>query len=422
MQKFDKHFLLGASTAAHQVEGNNTNSDFWAMEQIPGSLFKEPSLDAVDHYNRFREDIDLMAAAGLNAYRFSIEWARIQPTKDSFDAKEIQHYREMLEYCHQKGIKPIVTLHHFSSPKWLITEGGWEAESTADLFADYARYVIIELGDQMDYVCTINEANMGLQLTKIMHEMAAKMQGQVQVGINTDIGKVMAERMAGLSKVFGGLDPRKISHFLSGRTPAGDLVIIHAHEKARDAIKAVCPHLKVGITLSLHDFQALPGGEERAHAELDEELLHYLPHLQKDDFIGVQNYSRKLVGPDGIVPPPEGTELTQMNYEFYPQGIANVIRTVASHFHKPILVTENGIGTADDSRRQVFIQEALRGIQACLDEGIPVKGYLHWTLMDNFEWMLGFEPTFGLIAVDRTTQRRYPKPSLQLLGSYCCRN
>jgi len=417
MRKFSSDFLLGAATAAHQVEGNNTNSDFWAMEQIPGSIFKEPSLDSVDHYNRYCEDIDLMATAGLNAYRFSIEWARVQPTKDSFDGRAIAHYRDVLEYCHAKGVQPVVTLHHFTSPKWLILEGGWETESTIDYFAAYCAHVVVELGDLMNYVCTINEANMGLQLTKIMREMMAKM-GAVQVGINTDIGNPMAARMKGMSAAFGGLDPRKIHHFLSGRTPDGDLLVARAHAKACSAIKTVRPDLKVGITLSLHDFQALPGGEANVQAEQDEELLHYLPYLAGDDFIGVQNYSRKLVGPDGVVPPPEGTEMTQMNYEYYPQGISNVIRMVAQHWDKEILVTENGIATRDDNRRQAFIQEALAGIQNCIDDGLPVKSYLHWTLLDNFEWMLGFEPTFGLIAVDRTTQKRLPKASLGLLGSY----
>lgn len=417
MHKFEKSFLLGAATAAHQVEGNNTLSDFWAMEQAPGSLFKEPSLESVDHYNRYREDIDLMAAAGLNAYRFSIEWARVQPMKDSFDPDSIAHYRDVLEYCHSKGVQPVVTLHHFTSPKWLILEGGWETESTIEYFAAYCAHVVAELGDLVTYVCTINEANMGLQLAKIMKEMMAKM-GAVQVGINTDIGNPMASRMQGMSAAFGGMDPRRIHHFLFGRTPEGDLLVARAHARACEAIKAVKPDLKVGITLSLHDFQALPGGEAHVQAEQDEEFLHYLPYLQNDDFIGVQNYSRKLIGPDGVVQPPEGTEMTQMNYEYYPLGISNVIRLVAKHWNKEILVTENGIATLDDNRRQAFIKEALAGIQRCIEDGIPVKSYLHWTLLDNFEWMLGYTPKFGLITVDRSTQKRYPKDSLALLGSY----
>jgi beta-glucosidase len=170
--------------------------------------------------------------------------------------------------------------------------------------------------------------------------------------------------------------------------------------------------------LSLHDFQALPGGEALAEAEYKEELLHYLPHLQKDDFIGVQNYSRKRIGPEGPLPPPEGAELTQMNYEYYPEAIGNVVRYVAKHWDKPIVITENGVATTDDTRRVEFIRRAMEGVQSCIADGIPVTGYLYWSLLDNFEWMTGFEPKFGLIAVDRKTQMRIPKESLTFLGSY----
>ena len=296
MGKFENSFFLGAATAAHQVEGNNTNSDFWALEQAEGTMFREPSLDTVDHYHHYREDIDLLAAAGLNAYRFSIEWARVQPAKDSFDQQAIEHYRGMLEYCHQKGVEPIVTLHHFTSPKWLIVEGGWEAESTADYFAAYCAYVVEALGGLMRYVCTINEANMGLQLVRIMRDMQAKM-GDVQTGVPADLGKIMAQRMIGLSEAFDGVPADKLYHFLSGRSREGDMVIIHAHQKARAAIKTINPKLRVGITLSIHDYQPQPGGEAHAKEAMEEELLHYLPYLSEDDFIGVQNYSRKIVGP-----------------------------------------------------------------------------------------------------------------------------
>jgi beta-glucosidase len=424
MKQFDRGFLLGAATAAHQVEGNNTNSDFWAMEQAHLAMFKEPSGDSMDHYNRYREDIDLLAGAGLNAYRFSIEWARIEPEQGVFDQKEIEHYRLVLEYCRSKGVTPIVTMHHFSSPKWLIKKGGWENESTAGYFADYCGRTVKELGGLLQYVCTINEANMGLQLFKISRDMMAKMsaqqsqQGAVQAGVNPGLESIMASRMAGLSEVFDGMDPRKVYHFLSGRTAEGDRVIIHAHEKARDAMKAVCPHLKIGITLSVFDFQAVPGGDQNTAAEYDEEFLHYLPALQKDDFIGVQNYTRKLVGPEGALPPPEGAELTQMGYEFYPESIGNVVRFVAKHWDKAILITENGIASTDDSRRVEFLRHALASVQECIADGIPVKGYMCWSLLDNFEWMLGFEPRFGLIAVDRNTQKRMPKESLTFLGSF----
>jgi beta-glucosidase len=419
------YFLIGAATAAHQVEGNNTQSDFWVMEQVPHSMWKDRSLDCMDHYNRYREDIGLLAAAGLNACRFSIEWARIQPDKDTFDQKEIEHYRDMLAYCRKKGVSPIVTMHHFSSPKWLIREGGWEAESTADYFARYCGRVAKELGSIMEYVYTINEANMGLQIAKIAARYKAvaegdkkSSQGNLQVGLNNNASSGGMEKIVSYMKELGeafGMDPRNIQDFLKPRSPKGDRLIMKAHEKTRDAMKAVCPHLKTGVTLSLHDNQALPGGEHHTEAENNDELLHYLPYLQKDDFIGIQNYTRSVYGPDGLVPPAKNTELTLGNYEFYPEALEHVIRFVNNHTALPIIVTENGCATTDDSRRVEFLRRALTGVKRCVDDGIPVKGYCCWSLLDNFEWQQGFTVTFGLIAVDRTTQKRIPKPSLAYL-------
>lgn len=160
-------FLLGAATAAHQVEGNNKNSDSWALEQMEHSSYKEPSLDAADHYNHYGEDIRLLAEAGLNAYRFSIEWARIEPEPGVYDDTEIEHYRRVLECCKANEITPVVTMHHFSSPKWLISQGGWEDERTVEAFASYCRYVVNKLGSLMEYVCTINEAIWGCRLRQL---------------------------------------------------------------------------------------------------------------------------------------------------------------------------------------------------------------------------------------------------------------
>ena len=155
-------FLLGASTAAHQVEGNNIHSDYWLQEQMPHTSFVEPSGLAVDHYNRYREDIALMKEAGLNAYRFSIEWARIEPEEGVYDEAEVAHYLDVIRCCKENGIEPVVTLLHFTSPAWLIRKGGWEAESTIADFERYTRYIMGKIGHEVNYVCTINEANMGL--------------------------------------------------------------------------------------------------------------------------------------------------------------------------------------------------------------------------------------------------------------------
>lgn len=427
---FPKGFLIGAATAAHQVEGNNIHSDYWAQEQMPHSSFTEPSGMACDHYNRYEEDIQLLADAGLNAYRFSIEWARIEPEEGKFDEAEIEHYRKVIACCKQHGVEPIVTLMHFTSPVWLIQKGGWEAESTVAYYKRYAAYVTEKLGSELHYICTINEANMGLQLAaisrrfRLMAEQAQKRQaeagkaaeGTVQVGMNF---QKMMENMKYAAmenaQVFGTPDPKI---FVSARTTEGDALVFRAHQAAKEAIKAINPEIKVGITLSLHDLQALPGGEKYAEDAWNEEFRHYLPFIQGDDFLGVQNYTRTQYGPQGQLPCPEDAELTQMDYEFYPEALEHVLRRVHEAFKGDLIVTENGIATSDDSRRVEFIQRALQGVQNCLDDGIPIKGYCHWSLLDNFEWQKGFSMTFGLIAVDRNNMKRIPKDSLYILRKY----
>ncbi|HUM85115.1 MAG TPA: family 1 glycosylhydrolase [Lachnospiraceae bacterium] len=433
MEQFRSDFLIGAATAAHQVEGNNIHSDCWAMEQMKHSSYTEPSLDAVDHYHHYEEDIRMMKEAGLNAYRFSIEWARIEPEEGKFDETETEHYRQVLKCCHETGIRPVVTLHHFSSPAWLIKKGGWEAQSTPGDFARYTRYLMEELGSQMSVVCTINEANMGIQVAAIAKRYMMQMkaaasaaiasedenEGKVQLGMN--LSKMMENRREAAAEneaVFGTPQPQV---FTSPRTPEGDAIIMKAHRMAKAVIREVCPDIKVGLTLSLHDIQASDGGQEKAGQEWDEEFLHYLPSIQDDDFLGVQNYTRSQIGPDGQLPVPAGAEMTQMQYEFYPEALGHVIRRVSEKFHGDIYVTENGIATADDERRIVFIDRALKGVQKCMAEGIPVKGYFYWSLLDNFEWQKGFSMTFGLIAVDRAAQKRFPKKSLTCLGSYSSR-
>ncbi len=426
---FEKGFFIGAATAAHQVEGNNIHSDYWAQELMPHTSFAEPSGIACDHYNRYEEDIRMMAEAGLNAYRFSVEWARIEPEEGKYDETEVEHYRKVIRCCRENGVEPVVTLHHFTSPVWLIRKGGWEAESTVEDFRRYAAYVTEQLGSELNYICTINEANMGLQLAAIskrfmmMAQQAAKAaaagkkaEGTVQVGMNFE--KMMENRKyaaAENNEVFGTPQPQV---FVSSRTPAGDALVFRAHQAAKEAVKALYPDIKVGITLSMHDLQALEGGEKYAADAWDEEFRHYLPFIEDDDFLGVQNYTRTQYGPEGQLPCPEGAELTQMDYEFYPEALEHVIRKVHEDFKGDLIVTENGTAVSDDSRRVEFIRRALEGVQNCIRDGIPVKGYCYWSLMDNFEWQKGFSMTFGLVEVNRQTMQRTPKQSLSFLGSY----
>ena len=435
MNKLPDDFLIGAATAGQQVEGQNDKCDVWAMEHIEHSTYNDLSGDACDHYHRYEEDLRRAAEAGLNAYRFSIEWSRVEPEDGVFDQAQIEHYRQMIRTCRELGLTPMVTLQHFTSPVWLIKKGGWEAESTVDDFARYACHVAEALADDLGLVCTINEANMGTQIARLMkrYEMMARLAAQkaaaaqeagdgaknldanVQMGIN--LQQMMEQQKlqaAEYQQVFGTPEPHV---FQSARTAEGDAIVMRAHQAARDAIRAAAPNAKVGLTLSLHDIQWIPGGEQVAAAEWDEEFTHYLPALADDDFLGIQNYARAIAGPEGDLPVPEGADVTQAGYEYYPQALEHVIRKVAADFDGDLYVTENGIATAQDERRCEFIDTALAGVRHCLTDGLPVRGYFYWSLLDNWEWQHGFSKTFGLIAVDRETQKRTSKPSLFHLGA-----
>lgn len=430
MKKFEKEFMLGAATSAHQVEGNNVHSDYWAMEHMQYSQFVEPSGEAVDHYHRYEEDIQMLAKAGLNTYRFSIEWARIEPKKGHFDATEMQHYKDVIACCQKNGVEPVVTLMHFTSPKWLIEMGGWDNEEVVSLFAAYTKYVVENIKNEVHYICTINEANMRLQIASLMERFMkqmmlqaskaptdGKMEGQLQVGLNLS-NPMEQMKLAAMEnqKVFGDLNPHT---FVSAAGEQGDSIVIKAHQAAKKVIKSLNPEIQVGLTLSLHDLQFVEGGQAKAEAEWNQEFLHYAEQIAEDDFLGLQNYTRTVYDADGIVPVEDNVLKTQMDYEFYPQALEHVIRKVHKTLPQlPIFVTENGAAVEDDQLRCNFIDQALAGVQACREDGIPVIGYCYWSLMDNFEWQKGFALTFGLCEVDRTNWKRTPKPSLSHLGSY----
>ena len=334
----------------------------------------------------------------------------------------------MIDYCLANGIEPVVTYHHFSSPAWLITKGGWESPDVVRYFERYAKYVTEHVAGKVKYVCTINDANMRLQMAFLIKDITERMskqseiqnqEGSVQVGVNLSQNQSqMMMSMMETAKAFNIDDPRKVANFISQASEEGDLLVMKAHNAARNAIKSVDPSIQVGLTLSLHDIQCVDGGEENAKKAWDDEFTHYLPYIEKDDFLGVQCYTRKIFDENGANSSFETGTKTQMGYEDYPAGIVNDVRRCAEEFKGTIIVTENGIATSDDERRCEFIKEALTGLNDCINEGIKLKGYFAWSLLDNFEWQKGFSMTFGLIAVDRNTMERTPKKSLKVLGSF----
>ncbi|HZJ49363.1 MAG TPA: family 1 glycosylhydrolase [Actinomycetota bacterium] len=380
MATWPESFIWGTATSAHQVEGGNTNSDWWAWEHAPGTPCREPSGDACDHYHRYPEDIALLAELGFNAYRFSIEWARVEPEEGEFSKAQLEHYRRMLSCCREHGITPVVTFHHFTSPRWVAAQGGWENSSTPDYFARFCEHTAEHLGDLIGIACTINEPN-------IVAEMGYEM-GRFAPGVASAAARDRANHN-----------------------------FVLAHQRAREAIKSVVHDVPVGLTLAMRDYQPVDGGEDKLDSLRARSEDIFLASVVGDDFIGVQTYSRERVGPQGLVGPEKDAELTLMGYEFYPDSLkATIRRAIEVAGNMPVLVTENGIGTDDDSRRIAYVERALQGVRSCIKDGIDVRGYIYWSALDNFEWALGYEPTFGLIAVDRNTQKRTPKPSARWLG------
>lgn len=399
---FPHGFVWGTATAAHQVEGNNVGSDFWLLEYAPGTLFREPSGDACDHFHRYSQDIALLRQLGFGAYRFSVEWARIEPEEGHFSIAALDHYRRMLASCHEHGVRPCVTFHHFTSPRWFALDGGWEDRTNVDRFLRYCERTVRHLGDLIDTAYTINEANLTATLS---------VSGVFPAGGLKSVAPFIAEAAARNGATLERFGPFLLGHPLKIRD-----TMLEAHVRSRDVLKAGRGAFPVGVTLSMQDYQAVPGGEARRARARAESFDPFLEAARADDFVGVQTYSRHRFGADGPLGPEEGVPTLIMGYEFWPEAIEATVRYASSIARVPIYVTENGIGTTDDAQRHEYVQRALRGVARCLRDGIDVRGYFYWSLMDNFEWLFGYGPQFGLVAVDRDTQRRRPKPSADWLG------
>ena len=397
-----KNFIWGTATAAHQVEGDNDNCDFWLLENFKNTSFAEPSGKACDQWNRYEEDIKIMAEHSIQSYRMSIEWARIEPEEGTFSDEDIQHYRDVLECCHKYGLKTCVTYQHFTSPLWFTVKGGWENKDNIKNFVDYSKKVTEELGDLIDIVCTINEANL---TAGFAHNFPSYPEG----GMKT-IMPYISEAAKSCGTTIENFGPFLFGHPFKIRD-----CMMEAHVQAVPVIKKLLnKNQPVGITLSIQDHQALEGGEGMAAKANEESVDYCLDLLKEDDFIGIQTYTRTTFGPEGVVRPNVNQEnMLVMGYEYYPESLENVLRYVSSKVDVPLIVTENGIATDDDSQRIEFVKTSLEGVQNCLNDGIDIRGYFYWSLLDNFEWVYGYNPHFGLVNVDLKTQKRSVKPSMK---------
>ncbi|MFC0205357.1 glycoside hydrolase family 1 protein [Novosphingobium soli] len=394
-------FLWGAATAGHQIEGNNVNADIWLLEQVRPSVFAEPSGDACDSLHRWREDVAIVRALGLNCYRFSVEWARIEPAKGQFSQAYLDHYARIVDHCREQGLAPVVTFNHFTCPRWFAAEGGWENRQAPDLFARYCDRVARRMAAGISHALTFNEPNLALGGSWSATPPPAAFMERMAASVAAAAKASGSDRFS----VLNAGDPRPM---IPG--------IIAAHGKGRDAIRAACGDLPVGMSLAIPDNVpvGLDSGIERKRREI---YAPFFAVTDKDDFIGVQTYGRAWVGRDRDVEPPADAIRGADGKPWYPDAIGQVLRYVHEATGKPVLVTENGIDAADDALRQRFIPSAIASVEAAKADGVPVLGYIHWSLLDNFEWLSGYGPKFGLVAVDRTTFKRTPKPSSKLFGA-----
>jgi beta-glucosidase len=411
--QFPENFLWGTATAAHQVEGGNHANDWWAWEQVPGHIKNNDKSDpACEHYQRFATDFDLLRSLNQNAHRLSLEWSRIEPAPGEFSATALAHYREVLQALRDRGMEPLVTLHHFTNPTWIADAGGWEAPQTAEYFARFAERVTDELAGLARFWITINEPTV------------VAYQGYVR----------------------GEWPPGKRDFGAALRVV---VQLLRAHWLAFERIKRRHPELQVGLAHHLRIFDPARwfAPQDRAVATafnrvFNQTMLRSLREgrlvfpltrngqasgpRQSQDFIGLNYYTRELVkfnhrfgaelfGQRVLVEPALRSDLT---WELYPEGLYRTLMALRRE-QLPIYVTENGIADRADALRPEFLLTHLGAMLRAIQAGAPVRGYMHWTSFDNFEWAEGYGAKFGLIACDPGTQERRVRPSARLYAEIC---
>ncbi|HVH62981.1 MAG TPA: glycoside hydrolase family 1 protein [Candidatus Dormibacteraeota bacterium] len=402
--RFPDGFLWGTASAAYQVEGDNKNADWWEWENEPGHIAEgATSAIACDHYHRYREDFALLRELNQNAHRLSIEWSRIEPSEGVFDAGQIRHYRDVLGELRGQGIMPMVTLHHFTNPIWFSRKGGWTAAGSEHAFMPFVRRVVDELGDLVGMWCTINEPS--------IYAANGWISGEFPPGRRGDL--------SGQFKVTRNLH--------------------RAHQLAYEAIKRRWPDAPAG--LSHHKFLFIPASDARSDryaTRAAQMVVDRWPARQgqlrnivaaSSDYIGIAHYwgQNAAFAPDRPKDlfvrrfNPPGLRVTDFGFGSDPSWMRPVLNELR-RYNKPVYITENGIATKDDAWRETYLVQILSAVHQAIEDGVDVRGYFHWTNMDNFEWARGYTARFGLIAVDRKTMERTVKPSGRLYARIATAN
>lgn len=422
--RFPNGFLWGNATSSHQNEGGNRNNQWYRWEQQGRILTGEHAGDAANWWQMAEDDFDRAEQMENNVLRLSIEWSRVEPVEGKWDSSAIDRYRAMLQNLRKRHIKPLVTLHHFTEPLWFADLGGFASEANIRFFLRYVEHVVEALRDLCDFWITINEPNV----------------------------------YATQSYLLGSYPPGE--HDMT-RTLQVLRNLIQAHVQAFYAVRRIQPQGRIGYCLHYRLFDpAIPFLPlDRVTAGLQDTFFNWAPLQAAEtghfpfplntqllpiarasgarDFHGINYYTREMVRFDPTNPAELfGRRFTRRravrndpgregNFgEIYPAGLYRVIKSVyqRTRGNKPIFVTENGFSDAADDRRPRAILEHLAMIHRAIQEGIPVHGYLHWTLVDNFEWNEGWGVRFGLIELEQQTQRRIPRRSASMFGEICRAN
>jgi beta-glucosidase len=397
MMKFPREFLWGAATSSYQVEGNNSNADWWHWEIRAG---KENSGEACRHYEFYEQDFDLAKSLNHNAHRFSVEWSRIEPVEGTFSREELQHYINVILALKARGIEPIVTLHHFTNPDWFAGSGGWLDRRSTPRFLRYCEFVVRGLAPHVRYWITINEP-------AIYYSHAY---------------------------IFGAWPPQKKSVFKGWRVENN---LVRAHLAAYPLINKIYREAgldKPAVSISQNVMAFVPCTSElknRLAAFLRDKWYNrgFLDRVRGSlDFIGINYYSRQLVdlkgwGPgnfawDACEKEHHPVKKNSLGWDIYPEGLAQALLKL-KNYGLPVMITENGICTEDDGLRWEYIREHLKNIHLAMEKGVKVTGYLYWSLLDNFEWDKGFAPRFGLIGVDYNNYQRTVRGSARKFAQVC---
>lgn len=390
--RFPSDFLWGAATASYQVEGGIDNND-WAGAARAGLV---PPCDlACDHYNRYEEDFDIATSLGHTAHRFSLEWSRIEPEEGQFDEAAIEHYRKVLQALHERNLKPYVTIWHFTLPLWFSENGGFERQDAAQIFARYAAHVVLKLGDLCEHFSTMNEPNVFGSNGWLRGTWPPFKRFTL-----TDLVSITNSGRQYEARPTRGLAPLW-QYFTVMKNLAA------AHNEAYQAIKQVSPATEVSIVKHVIVFAA----NYNPFYQLKAWLANYFwTHRFMGrvhnycDSIGLNYYFYTQFGDKRV------WRKTDMDWNFAPEHIYDALM-ILSRYQKPLFVSEAGLADAADTGRAEYITRQVQGVARALKDGADVRGLLYWSLLDNYEWALGFEKRFGLVEINYETQERKIRPS-----------